>query len=126
MQMKLGEFVDKYCEDIVLKAQTKSIFVGDDELPYDDIIEDVSGSKTKIVYSANKEIPIWDILGSNRDEFAKMYPSPDDLETYDRYCNSVILLEGEEALNELRNRVLAEINAVKSFSSTELSSRLDD
>ena len=98
--MKIGEFVDKYCQDIVQKSQEIDAVMADDGLPYDEIVEDESGSKMKVVYSANRRIPIRDIIEMERKDFAKIYSSPDDLETYDRYCDSIILLEGEEALQE--------------------------
>lgn len=128
--MKIGEFVDKYCQDIVKKSlEIQSVF-NDDGLPYDDIVEDESGSPMKVVYSANRQIPVRDILELDRTEFAKVYKGVDDLETYDRYCDSIILLEGEEALTEIRNNVRKEMDRIRSFADSSLgksiSSRMDD
>lgn len=122
--MKIGEFVDKYCQDIVQKSQEIDAVMADDGLPYDEIVEDESGSKMKVVYSANRRIPIRDIIEMERKDFAKIYSSPDDLETYDRYCESIILLEGEEALQEIRNNVKREMERVKSFADSALGKTL--
>lgn len=100
-----------------------------DDFPYDEIITDESDTPFKVVYSETRRIPIWDILQMERQEFAKVYPAPSDLETYDNYCNSVILLEGEEALSEIRNTIRRELESIKNFGKGEevgLASNLDE
>lgn len=128
-RMKLGEFCDKYCQDILARHQkAEKLFMADD-FPYDEIITDESDTPFKVVYSETRRIPIWDILQMERQEFAKVYPAPSDLETYDNYCNSVILLEGEEALSEIRNTIRRELESIKNFGKGEevgLASNLDE
>ena len=101
--MKLGQFIDEYCQDIIDQKNVRQSYLGkDDGLPCDEIVEDDSGQMMKVVYSATRRIPVMDILEMDRNEFAKVYSSESDLETYDRYCDAFIILEGEEALDAMR------------------------
>lgn len=128
--MKLGQFIDTYCQDILEESNQRKSYLGaDDGLPYDDIVQDESGRPMKVVYSATRRIPIADILDSDRSEFAKVYSTPSDLETYDNYLNSIILMEGEEALEVIRKSVRNEMARIREFAKENggsLASRMDE
>lgn len=101
--MKLNEFIELYCKDIIINKKKQADLLDDDDFPYDDIIYDEDENPVKVVYSPAGDIPINDILGLDRSEFAKAYPSHGYLFAYDRYVDSIIILEGEEALLRIRN-----------------------
>lgn len=130
MIMKLGQFMDMYCQDLIEQSKQRQTYLGtDDGLPYDEIVEDDSGNPMKVVYSPTRRIPIVDILDMSKDEFAKVYSSPGDLETYENYCNSIVIMEGEEALEAIRKTVRSEMNRLREFAQNNgdsLSSRMDE
>ena len=127
--MKIGQFTDMYCQDILQEASKKQSLLGiDDELPCDEVVIDDSGNKMKVVYSETRRIPVLDIIDLDRSEFAKIYPTASDLETYDNYINSIVILEGEEALECIRHSVRNELQRIREFSETNgdsIDSRMD-
>lgn len=114
--MRMPEFIDKYCADIkALYVSTDAILDDGLDLPYDDIIEDDSGRKMKIVWSGEVAIPINDIITSDRSDFIRMYPSFDCRELYDNYMNALIILDGEEAVKKIRNEIMREKQRIDNF-----------
>lgn len=127
--MKLGQFIDTYCQDLLEQSRQRKLYLGaDDGLPCDEIVEDDSGNPMKVVYSPTRRIPIVDILDMDKDDFCKIYSSPGDLETYENYCNSIIIMEGEEALEAIRKTIRSEMDRLREFAKTNgdsISSRFD-
>lgn len=114
--MEIEEFTKVYCADILKQVEDRNKFMGEDDgLPFDDIIKDDSGNMLRVVFSGTRNIPIFDIIDMTLEDFRQIYSSSDDLETRRRYLDSIILLEGEEALNALRNRTRAEIKKIETF-----------
>ncbi len=127
--MKLGQFIDTYCQDLLEQSRQRKLYLGaDDGLPCDEIVEDDSGNPMKVVYSPTRRIPIVDILDMDKNDFCKIYSSPGDLETYENYCNSIIIMEGEEALEAIRKTIRSEMDRLREFAKTNgdsISSRFD-
>lgn len=127
--MKLGQFIDTYCQDLLEQSRQRKLYLGaDDGLPCDEIVEDDSGNPMKVVYSPTRRIPIVDILDMDKNDFCKIYSSPGDLETYENYCNSIIIMEGEEALEVIRKTIRSETDRLREFAKTNgdsISSRFD-
>lgn len=113
--MKMREFIVKYCSDIVSIASQKKSLMDLDGFSYDAIIEDIDGTPIRIIYAGEEEIPIIDILSLERNDFIKLHPSFEAAAAYNNYIDSIIILEGEEALSHIRNEMLRERDRIENF-----------
>lgn len=119
--MLIHEFIVEYCQDIVeTYTATHSKLLDSFDLPYDDEIEDDSGELMKVVYCGEKAIPINDILSMSKSDFARVYPDFECRDLYDKYIESLIMLEGEDALNHIRNVLDQERQRIKEFSERKI------
>lgn len=118
--MLMQEFIDTYCADLkALYVSTESIIDDGIDLPYDDVIEDDSGHKVKIVWCGDTAIPIYDIVASERSDFIKTYPSFECRELYDSYMDALYVLDGEDAVKQIRNEILREQQRIGSLTIAE-------
>lgn len=118
--MKLGEFIDKYCQDIVLRKRKEELLTLYDGLAFDRIIEDESGRLIKVIdVDGFDPIPVEDIVSMVEPEFIQRYPAPAQQEAYRAYCYNIIMLEGEEALNHIRNSLLREWKDIEDYSNAQ-------
>lgn len=125
--MKLDEFIAKHCRDIVAEYGSKSSSIMDSfDLPYDDEIEDDSGELMKVIYCGTTYIPIGDILTTTREDFARMYPDFECRELRDKYVDSLIMLEGEDAIKHIRNAMARERERIKAFAAADSDPELDN
>lgn len=113
--MRMQEFIDKYCEDIKALCKDRATLLDDFDLPFDDIEEDDSGQQVKVIYCGQYTIPILDIITSTKEDFARSYPDFACRELYDNYVGSLIMLEGEDAVNHIRNVIQREQERVAAF-----------
>ena len=119
--MLIHEFIVEYCQDIVeTYTATHSKLLESFDLPYDDEIEDDSGELMKVVYCGEKAIPINDILSMSKSDFARVYPDFECRDLYDKYIESLIMLEGEDALNHIRSVLDQERQRIKEFSERKI------
>lgn len=119
--MLIHEFIVEYCQDIVeTYTATHSKLLDSFDLPYDDEIEDDSGELMKVVYCGEKAIPINDILSMSKSDFARVYPDFECRDLYDKYIESLIMLEGEDALNHIRSVLDQERQRIKEFSERKI------
>lgn len=119
--MLIHEFIVEYCQDIVeTYTATHSKLLDSFDLPYDDEIEDDSGELMKVVYCGEKAIPINDILSISKSDFARVYPDFECRDLYDKYIESLIMLEGEDALNHIRSVLDQERQRIKEFSERKI------
>lgn len=119
--MLIHEFIVEYCQDIVeTYTATHSKLLDSFDLPYDDEIEDDSGELMKVVYCGEKAIPINDILSMSKSDFARVYPDFECRDLYDKYIESLVMLEGEDALNHIRNVLDQERQRIKEFSERKI------
>lgn len=119
--MLIHEFIVEYCQDIVeTYTATHSKLLDSFDLPYDDEIEDDSGELIKVVYCGEKAIPINDILSMSKSDFARVYPDFECRDLYDKYIESLIMLEGEDALNHIRSVLDQERQRIKEFSERKI------
>lgn len=119
--MLIHEFIVEYCQDIVeTYTTTHSKLLDSFDLPYDDEIEDDSGELMKVVYCGEKAIPINDILSMSKSDFARVYPDFECRDLYDKYIESLIMLEGEDALNHIRSVLDQERQRIKEFSERKI------
>lgn len=119
--MLIHRFIVEYCQDIVeTYTATHSKLLDSFDLPYDDEIEDDSGELMKVVYCGEKAIPINDILSMSKSDFARVYPDFECRDLYDKYIESLIMLEGEDALNHIRSVLDQERQRIKEFSERKI------
>lgn len=119
--MLIHEFIVEYCQDIVeTYTATHSKLLDSFDLPYDDEIEDDSGELMKVVYCGEKAIPINDILSMSKSDFARVYPDFECRDLYDKYIESLIMLEGEDALSHIRSVLDQERQRIKEFSERKI------
>lgn len=119
--MLIHEFIAEYCQDIVeTYTATHSKLLDSFDLPYDDEIEDDSGELMKVVYCGEKAIPINDILSMSKSDFARVYPDFECRDLYDKYIESLVMLEGEDALNHIRSVLDQERQRIKEFSERKI------
>lgn len=119
--MLIHEFIVEYCQDIVeTYTATHSKLLDSFDLPYDDEIEDDSGELMKVVYCGEKAIPINDILSMSKSDFARIYPDFECRDLYDKYIESLVMLEGEDALNHIRSVLDQERQRIKEFSERKI------
>lgn len=119
--MLIHEFIVEYCQDIVeTYTATHSKLLDSFDLPYDDEIEDDSGELMKVVYCGEKAIPINDILSMSKSDFTRVYPDFECRDLYDKYIESLIMLEGEDALNHIRSVLDQERQRIKEFSERKI------
>lgn len=119
--MLIHEFIVEYCHDIVeTYTATHSKLLDSFDLPYDDEIEDDSGELMKVVYCGEKAIPINDILSMSKSDFARVYPDFECRDLYDKYIESLVMLEGEDALNHIRSVLDQERQRIKEFSERKI------
>ena len=119
--MLIHEFIVEYCQDVVeTYTATHSKLLDSFDLPYDDEIEDDSGELMKVVYCGEKAIPINDILSMSKSDFARVYPDFECRDLYDKYIESLIMLEGEDALNHIRSVLDQERQRIKEFSERKI------
>jgi hypothetical protein len=119
--MLIHEFIVEYCQDIVeTYTATHSKLLDSFDLPYDDEIEDDSGELMKVVYCGEKAIPINDILSMSKSDFARVYPDFECRDLYDKYIESLVMLEGEDALNHIRSVLDQERQRIKEFSERKI------
>ena len=119
--MLIHEFIVEYCQDIVeTYTATHSKLLDSFDLPYDDEIEDDSGELMKVVYCGEEAIPINDILSMSKSDFARVYPDFECRDLYDKYIESLVMLEGEDALNHIRSVLDQERQRIKEFSERKI------
>lgn len=112
----MQEFIEHYCKDIVAEKERQKQLFDDEPFPFEDIVyDDDDGRPVKIVYGGQVEIPIADILSMCREEFEKAYPTKDCLIAYDNYVENIIIIEGAEALNRIRNLINSEQDKIRDF-----------
>lgn len=103
--MKIYEFISKYCQDLVESHNLRKEMFDLTDFVHDDVIIDIEGNKIPIVYVDNEQVPISDILTMTRDDFVKTYKMQSAGTVYDNYIATLEMLEGEDALNAIRNSI---------------------
>lgn len=106
--LNIREFAVQYCSDIIEEAKRRSNMFDLSEFSYDEIITEEDGTRVPVINTTSYQIPIADILGMDRTEFAKPWPYAECLEAYDTYVSNLVILEGEEALTSIRKQMALE------------------
>lgn len=111
--MNIQQFAAEYCKDLQRAAKRRAELFADDYLYYDEIIEDIDGTRVRVVNTDNYSIPIMDIITAmDREEFAKQWPYAECLEAYDNYISNICIVDGPEVFREIQARMAASLNAI--------------
>lgn len=117
--MFIQQFAEVRCKDIIERAKFAASTDMFATFPYDDIVQsedDVDAPPMRVVNTPSSQIPIADILGMGRDEFAQVYPDEESLEAYDKYVAMFIITEGEAVLRQVRDEIMRVANRMESYS----------
>jgi hypothetical protein len=124
-RVKIGEFIDTYCKDIVEKAKKVKEVLDDLDFSYDAVVEGQDGEKIKVIYAEDQtEIPIQDILSLSDLDFRRTYHGTSSYEAYKSYLSNFIILEGEEVLNQIRNEIQRSREKIERYSALDVDSML--
>ena len=115
--MNIKEFASQYCQDIIEDSKKRSAMFDLSGFSYDEIIVEDDGTEVRVVNTANYQIPITDILGMDRGEFARVWPYPECIDAYETYVSNLIIVEGEEALTAVRNMLSREQEKISMYDS---------
>lgn len=113
--MNIREFSSKYCQDIIKVAKRRCELFDSSGFSFDEIIKDEDGREVRVINTTNYQIPLEDILGLDRSEFSLIWPYSECLEAYDTYVSNLIIIEGEEALNIIRNALSREMDKISRY-----------
>lgn len=111
--MKIYEFIDKYCQDLIRKNEVSKALVALDGLPSDGTIEDDEGMTVPVVFVDNESIPVSDFLTMEKVEFLRVWTTAGAEEAFDNYLSALTILEGAEALNKIRNSIFRETERLR-------------
>lgn len=106
--MRIFEFIDKYCKDLVDEYKKKQQLIDLSEFPHDGVITDIEGKQIPVVFVDNESIPVSDFFTLDKLDFLHTWKTPSAEEAYNNYVSAVEILEGEEALSRVRNAILVE------------------
>lgn len=106
--MRIFEFIDKYCQDLVVSAKQARDLIDLSEFAHDAIVSDAEGNKIPVVCIDGHDIPVSDFLTMDKADFTNVWRSQNCAEAYDNYISALEILEGEEALSRIRKAILAE------------------
>lgn len=106
--MKIFQFIEQYCQDLVSEYKAKRSLVDLSEFPHDGIVEDIEGNRIPVVYIEGQSVPISDFLTMDKADFCDTWRLQTAGDTYSEYIGLLEILEGEEAVNRIRNSMLAE------------------
>lgn len=97
--MRISEFIQKYCKDIMdlyEKYKNSDIIAKD----YDEIITDDDGNQIKVVWCDGVPIDIEDFFSIDEEEYTHRYPTPNALKVREQYLKQFKIVEGFEAFYE--------------------------
>ena len=106
--MRIFQFIEEYCKDLVEKSKQKKSLLDLSEFPHDGFIDDVEGNKIPVVYIDGESVPVSDFFTMDKRDFCHTWKLQSASETYDAYMSVLEISEGEEVVNRIRNAILAE------------------
>ena len=113
--MRIGEFVEKYCKDLLELRREADSLITLSEFPHDCEITDSSGRNVPAINVGGTAIPLVEIFTNTKDDFCYQFKDVSGAEeAYDNYMRAVTLLEGPDVILitrrnlELQQKKLAE------------------
>lgn len=106
--MRIFQFIEDYCKDLVEKHKIKSELVDLSAFPHDGVVTDIEGKEIPVVYVDGESIPVVDFFTMDKKDFLHTWKLPSAEIAFDRYLSAVEILEGSDAINRVRNAMEAE------------------
>lgn len=106
--MRIFEFIDKYCKDLIASAREKASLVDLSEFPHDGFEKDIEGKNIPVVYVDDTYIPVSDFITLDKNDFVATHKTPSAAEAFDNYISALEIIEGEEVIAHIRNQIAAE------------------
>ncbi len=106
--MKIFQFIEEYCQDLVKKAKEKASLIDLSEFPHDGFLEDITGARIPVIYVDGESVPVSDLFSMDKRDFVNTWKLPSSAQEYDNYMGLMLVLEGEDVINRIRNLVNAE------------------
>ena len=119
-KMKLKEFQDKYCQDILTSARKREDLLPEIDFTFDKYLIEEDGEAVKAIEVGDYLIPIRDILSLSERDFVLMYPDNECIEARNLYLENFIIIEGEEVLEIVRRQFLKSMNEIEKYSTMKL------
>jgi len=119
-KMKLKEFMQKYCGDIIESSKARKNVIPEMDFTYDDYMFDEDGEPLKAIDVYGTLIPIRDILSLSERDFIGLYPDENALDAYRLYLENFIIVEGEEVLEMVRRQFSKSMSDIEKYSSIKL------
>lgn len=114
--MKIQEFAVKYCPDLLDRAKREATLFDLSDFQYDEEIVEEDGTRVKVLDTPSFQIPLSDVLGMTREEFATVWPQEECLDLYDRYISTLTITEGPEVLQEVQQAIRREQEKLSLYS----------
>lgn len=112
--MRIFQFIDEYCQDLVEEHNAQKALLDLSELPHDGFVTDASDSVVPVIFIDGESVPVSDVITSDRDDFVNMWKLPSAGETYDNYMALLEITEGADVVNRIRNKILGEQSRLSS------------
>lgn len=115
-EMNINEFMEKYCQDI-LKDDNILSLLEEEDFSYDVIRKDPDTGKDikYVVDEKGIEIPIYDILEMEEEDFKNYYRTPESFAMYKQYLSNFKITYGEDIILELRNNIQKQNERINRF-----------
>ena len=120
--MRLKEFVQRKCADIIDKATALSMDAMPEMFGYDDIIRNDFGEMVKVIYDDNSNpIPIADIINLTIDDFQKTYQFDSAMSAFHKYMSAYKVIDGEALYRQYQHQIENLRNEMLSFEKAAIS-----
>ena len=119
-KMRIFEFIDKYCKDLVDEQKVSTDLFDLKEFSHDAIIQDESGAEIPVVNVDNVQIPVADFISLDKSDFVQAWKTPGAGEAYDNYIEKLNIFEGREVVEKIRLQMQRSLDRLNNAGSTKL------
>jgi|GEM_PF-2100443 len=104
--MRLCEFIQRECVDIIEKATALSMDTMPEMFGYDDIISNDSGDMVKVIYDdGNNPIEIADIINLTIEDFQKTYQFDSAMSAFHKYMSAYKVIDSEALYRQYQHQI---------------------
>lgn len=104
--MRLKDFIQQECADIINKATALSRDAIPEMFSYDAVIDNEFDEKVKVIYDDNDNpIPISDIIGLTIEDFQQIYQFDSAISAFRKYMSAYNIIEGEALYRQLQHQI---------------------
>jgi len=123
--MRLRDFVQQECADIIDKATALSMDAIPEMFSFDDVIDNGLGEMVKVIYDDNNNpIEISDIISLSIEDFQKTYQFDSALSAFHKYMSAYNIIDGEALYRQFQRQIEDHRKEMLEFEKAALSSLL--